>query len=56
MAGQAQPAVRDVLERIPASPVVQADETGWRYDWTNGYVWTLMESGHPHRTILPAPA
>ena len=34
-------AVAEVLERIRASPVVQADETGWRQDGANGYVWTF---------------
>jgi hypothetical protein len=40
-AQQAQPAVAQVLERIRASPVVHADETGWRQDGVNGYVWTF---------------
>ena len=40
-AQQAQVAVAEVLERIRASPVVQADETGWRQDGANGYVWTF---------------
>ncbi len=41
VARQAQPAVREVLEQVRASPVVQADETGWRQDGANGYVWTF---------------
>ena len=41
VAQQAQLAVAEVLERIRASPVVQADETGWRQDGANGYVWTF---------------
>ncbi len=40
-AQQAQQAVAEVLERIRASPVVHADETGWRQDGANGYVWTF---------------
>ena len=40
-AQKAQPAVAEVLERIRASPVVHADETGWRQDGANGYVWTF---------------
>ena len=40
-AQQAQPQVAAVLERIRASPMVQADETGWRQDGANGYVWTF---------------
>ena len=30
-----------MLEQVRASPVVQADETGWREDGANGYVWTF---------------
>ena len=41
VARQAQPMVAQVLERIRASPMVQADETGWRQDGANGYVWTF---------------
>lgn len=40
-ARQAQPAVAGALERIRGSPVVHADETGWRQDGVNGYVWTF---------------
>ena len=40
-AQQAQPAVAQVLDRIRASPVVHADETGWRQSGANGYVWTF---------------
>ena len=40
-AREAQPAVAAVLERIRGSPVVHADETGWRQDGANGYVWTF---------------
>lgn len=28
-------------ERVRASPVVHADETGWREDGVNGYLWTF---------------
>ena len=41
VARQAQPAVDRILERIRGSPVVHADETGWREDGANGYVWTF---------------
>lgn len=34
-------AVTDLTEQIRASPVVHADETGWREDGRNGYVWTF---------------
>ena len=41
VARQAETAVREVLEQVRASPVVQVDETGWRQDGSNGYVWTF---------------
>ena len=34
-------AVAETLERIRSSPVVHADETGWRENRVNGYVWTF---------------
>ncbi len=40
-ARQAQGAVAAVRERVRASPVVHADETGWREEGVNGYVWTF---------------
>ena len=40
-AQQAQPAVAGMVDRIRASPVIHADETGWRQDGANGYVWTF---------------
>ncbi len=33
--------MRAILEQVRASPVVHGDETGWRQDGTNGYVWTF---------------
>ena len=33
--------VAEMLKRIRGSPVVHADETGWREDGVNGYVWTF---------------
>ncbi|TGG96461.1 MAG: IS66 family transposase [Aphanocapsa feldmannii 277cV] len=41
VARQAQRTVDETLERIRGSPVVHADETGWREDGANGYVWTF---------------
>ena len=41
VARQSQPAVREVLERVRASPMAQADETGWRQYRANGFVWTF---------------
>ena len=38
---RARMAVGEVLDRVRASPVVGADETGWRQDGVNGYVWTF---------------
>ena len=40
-AQRAQPAVAASLDLIRASPVVHADETGWRQHGANGYVWTF---------------
>jgi transposase len=39
VAARGQGALTEVRERIRASPVVQADETGWRENGQNGYVW-----------------
>jgi transposase len=39
VAARGQTALTAVRERIRASPVVQADETGWREAGQNGYVW-----------------
>ncbi len=33
--------VTDIREQLRASPVLHADETGWRQDGHNGYVWTF---------------
>ena len=41
VAGKAQRVVADILEQVRGSPVVHADETGWRQDGHNGYVWTF---------------
>ncbi len=41
MATRGQPLVDAVMEQIRASPVVHADETGWREAGQNGYVWTF---------------
>ena len=40
-AQRAQPAVAAILDRIRASPVVHANETGWRQSGATGYVWTF---------------
>jgi transposase len=40
-ARQAQPVVAAIGEQVRASPAVCADETGWRQNGHNGYVWTF---------------
>ena len=37
----AQPLLDDLKGQIRASPAVQADETGWREDGLNGYIWSV---------------
>lgn len=39
VAAQGQGAYQALRQQIRASPVVQADETGWRENGQNGYVW-----------------
>jgi transposase len=41
LVAHAQPALEQLKQTLRASPAVQADETGWREDGTNGYVWSL---------------
>ena len=41
VACKAQAELTGILGRIRGSPVVHADETGWREDGHNGYVWTF---------------
>ena len=55
-AQQAQPAVAAMVDRIRASPVVHADETGWRQNGNNGYVCEPLTNHfqHSHRALLPA--
>ncbi|MDI6603279.1 MAG: IS66 family transposase, partial [Patescibacteria group bacterium] len=33
---------REIIERIRASPVVHPDETGWRIDGQNGWLWAFV--------------
>jgi transposase len=40
-ARQAKPAVEAIKQTIRKSPAVCADETGWRQNGHNGYVWTF---------------
>lgn len=39
VAGRGQEAVEAIRDAIRLSPVVHADETGWREDGHNGYLW-----------------
>ena len=41
VARRGEPQAQAILDSIRASPVVHADETGWREDGVNGYVWTF---------------
>ncbi|MCY4416862.1 MAG: IS66 family transposase [Chloroflexi bacterium] len=45
VAQKAQAGLADILERVRGSPVLHADETGWREDGRNGYVWTFSALG-----------
>ena len=38
---KAEPTVAEILEQVRGSASVCADETGWREDGVNGYVWTF---------------
>ena len=38
---QMQPHLDALKKEIRASPAVQADETGWREDGSNGYIWSV---------------
>jgi uncharacterized coiled-coil protein SlyX len=40
VAGRASGEAAAILERIRAGPLAHLDETGWRQNGTNGYVWT----------------
>jgi len=41
MKAQMQPQLDALKREIRASPAVQADETGWREDGSNGYIWSV---------------
>lgn len=40
--------LRELREQMRSSPVVHADETGWREDGQGGYVWTFSTAEGPH--------
>jgi transposase len=46
VAGRAKGAVERIKDAIRASPLVHADETGWREKGRNGYVWTFRTPTH----------
>ena len=56
VARKAQAVVAGIVERIRGSPVVHADETGWREDGHNGYVCEPLTNHfqHPHRAVFSA--
>jgi hypothetical protein len=41
VAARGEPAAAAILEQIRAGPLAHADETGWRQNGKNGYVWTF---------------
>src|SRR5581483_2057435 len=41
LVAHAQPTLDEIKAHIRASPAVQADETGWREDGENGYIWSV---------------
>ena len=61
VAARAAPVVAQIGQAIRASPVVHADETGWREDGHNGYAWTFSTAterwfvrGSRERAVLEA--
>jgi hypothetical protein len=40
-----KPEMKALLSAVRESPVVHADETGWREDGQNGYIWALITEG-----------
>ena len=41
IAEHAQPILEGLKAEVRASPAIQADETGWREDGINGYIWSV---------------
>jgi len=48
VADRATGAVEQIQDAIQASPVVHADETGWREKGKNGYTWTFCTPTHDY--------
>lgn len=45
MHGQVRPAVERLKQAVREQTIVHGDETGWREDGQNGYVWCLASDG-----------
>src|SRR5260221_14743518 len=45
---QMEPQLAEVRQQIRASPAVQMDETGWREEGVNGYVWSACTPQRPY--------
>jgi hypothetical protein len=45
LAQRLEPVMEELKARIRSSPIVHADETGWREDGQNGYVWGFSTPG-----------
>lgn len=59
VAARAGPVLHDLAQELQRSPVVHLDETGWREDGHNGYVWTassrticLFRHGTRHKGMV----
>lgn len=48
VAARAEPVVQEIDHAIRASPVVHLDETGWRQQGHNGFIWTASTPQHRH--------
>ena len=48
VADMVRPVTEEIRQRVRSSPVVFADETGWREDGENGFVWTFSTSTGRH--------
>ncbi len=46
VAARAEPELAAIEQAIRASPVVHLDETGWRQNGRNGYIWTASTPTH----------
>lgn len=44
---RARPALEQLQQQARASPILHGDETGWRENGQNGFVWSLSTAGPP---------